>query len=72
MKRSSPEFFANRDVLSEEIQNALKHQFYVTLPVTPSRCNVILQKLSVFDHRKFVFDAAIKTFIMTAGELKVT
>lgn len=67
LKKNSPEFFSNRDVLSKEIQSALKHQFYLALPVTPDGCNVIFHGLKTPDPKKYVFDDAIKTFIMTAG-----
>lgn len=69
LKRSTPEFFTKRDVLSEEIQSALKHQLYLTLPVTPDGCNVIFHGLVSSDPKKYVFDEAVKTFIMTAGKL---
>lgn len=68
LKRGSPEFFKNRDVLSNEIQSALKNQLYLTLPVTPDGCNVIMHGLISHDPKKYVFDEAIKTFIMTTGE----
>lgn len=69
MKRNAPEFFANRDVLSEGIQNALHDQFYFSLPVTPDGCNVVCHKLRSYDPKKYVFDEAIKTFIITTGKM---
>lgn len=71
MKKNSPEFFRNRDVFSDEVQFALNHQVYLTLPVTPDNCTPVLHKLSDYRPKAYVFDEAIKTFIMTAGELIV-
>lgn len=68
-KRNAPEFFGDRDVLSEGIQNALQNQYYYTLPVTPDGCNVVCHSLKNYEPKKYVFDEAIKTFIMTAGKL---
>lgn len=70
MKRNAPEFFTNRDVYSDEVQTALKDQIYLALPITPDNCNVFLHKLSDFEPRKWIFDATIKTFIMTAGKTR--
>lgn len=66
IKRSSPEFFKNRDVFSDEIQSALTNQIYLSLPVTPNNCNVVFHKLANFNPKVYDFDASIKTFIMTA------
>lgn len=71
MKKNSPEFFRNRDVFSDEVQFALDHQVYLTLPVTPDNCTPVLHKLSDYRPKAYIFDEAIKTFIMTAGELIV-
>lgn len=68
MKRNAPEFFANRDVLSDEIQNALRDQFFYTLPVY-NGCNVVCHSLRSYEPKKYVFDEAIKTFIITTGKL---
>lgn len=71
MKKNAPEFFANRDVFSKEMQFALDHQVYLTLPVTPDNCTPILHKLSDYNPKTYVFDETIKTFIMTAGKFFV-
>lgn len=72
MKQNAPEFFKNRDIKSPEIQTALRDQFYLTLPVTPDNCNVVFHRLKSYDPKKYVFDASIKTFIITAGKLWTT
>lgn len=64
LKQSCPEFFANRDVDSEAIQNCLKNLVYVGLPVTPSNQNLILHKLISHNPKDYVFDDSVKTFIM--------
>lgn len=68
IKKSSPEFFANRDVTNEEIQNCLNSQDYVALPVTPDNCHLIFHRLSNQDPNSYNFDAAAKTLIMLSGE----
>lgn len=67
IKKSAPEFFANRDVDSDDIQNCLKNQYYVALPVTPDNNILIYHSLRNHDHRTYNFDAAAKTYIMTSG-----
>lgn len=67
LKRNSPEFFANRDVFSEGVQNSLKNQRNFILPVY-NGCHVVLHSLKNPDPKAYVFDDAIKTFIMMAGE----
>lgn len=69
LKKISPEFFANRDVESDEIQQALDNQFYATLPSTPSNCNLVFHKLSNFEPKNYIFDATEKTFFMTIGKV---
>jgi hypothetical protein len=71
VKQNAPEFFTKRDVYSEEIQEALKNQIYVTLPVTPNNYNVMLHRLRNFDPKTYKFDLTVKTFGMTAGELQI-
>jgi RNAse (barnase) inhibitor barstar len=66
LKQSCPEFFANRDVNSEAIQNCLKNLVYVALPVTPTNQNLILHKLISHDAKDYVFDDSVKTFVMKA------
>ena len=67
MKKTTPEFFANRDVKSEEIQSSLDHQDYVALPITPDNCNLIFHRLSSSEPKHYVFDSAVKTFVITSG-----
>lgn len=65
LKRTTPEFFKNRDVKSEEIQSSLDHQDYVALPVTPDNYNLIFHRLSSPEAKHYVFDEAVKTFVIT-------
>lgn len=67
MKRNSPEFFANRDVASDGVQDSLKNQINLILPVHDA-CNILLHKIKSSEPKAYVFDEAIKTFIMMAGE----
>jgi hypothetical protein len=64
IKKSTPKFFANRDVESQEIQSCLDNQHYVRLPLTPNNEHLIFHRLSNFDHNSYNFDSAAKTFIM--------
>lgn len=66
MKREMPEFFSNRDLASDEIQHTLDSLNFVGLPITPSNCNLVLIKLRSHDPKDYVFDAAVKTYIMKA------
>lgn len=70
MKKDSPEFFSNRDVLSMEVQSSLTNQHFVILPTTPDNHNLILFRLSSYEPRDYDFDHTAKTFIMTFGEFK--
>lgn len=71
MKRNSPEFFSNRDVLSEGIQDSLKNQINLWLPVYDG-CNILLHKIKNLEPKNYVFDEAIKTFIMMGGEFLIS
>lgn len=71
IKKNAPEFFANRDVDSEEIQSCLKNQDYVVLPVTTDNCHLIFHRLSSHDPKDYNFDAAAKTFIMLSGKIVI-
>jgi hypothetical protein len=71
LKKETPEFFAKRDVMSDEIQQALNNQIYAVLPPTPSSCNLILHKLSTYQPKSYIFDAAEKTFLMTIGKMNL-
>ena len=67
LKRKMPEFFANRDMNSDEIQQCLNNQYYVTLPPTTKNYALIFHKLSNFVSKNYNFDEAVKTFTMTIG-----
>jgi hypothetical protein len=66
LKKDTPQFFKNRDVKSEAIQSSLDHQDYVALPVTPENYNLIFHRLSSSEPKHYVFDEAVKTFIITS------
>lgn len=68
IKKSTPEFFSNRNVESEDIQKCLKYQNYVALPITPDNNMLIFHSLRNFEASNYDFDAAAKTYIMTSGE----
>lgn len=68
MKRNAPEFFTNRDVLSDELKHALDNQIFLTLPTTPDNRSTFLHKLRNCDPKTYNFDGSIKTFCMMAGE----
>lgn len=65
-KHSSPEFFKNRNLDSEEIQKSLDTVITVDLPVTPDNCFTICNKLRSFDPEDYDFDACCKVMIMKA------
>lgn len=67
-KRDSPEFFANRDVNSKEVQSALDNQNFAILPPTPKNCNLVFHNLANSDPKNYVFDEAEKVFLMTVGK----
>ena len=69
-KRETPEFFANRDVNSDEIQFAFENQHFVVLPPTPKNCNLVFHKLANSEPKNYNFDAAEKVFLMTVGKFK--
>lgn len=69
-KRETPEFFANRDVNSDEIQLAFENQYFVVLPPTPKSCNLVFHKLANLEPKSYVFDTAEKVFLMTVGKTK--
>ena len=68
IKKSTPEFFSNRNLDSEDIQKCLKYQNYVALPITPDNKMLIFHSLRNFVASNYDFDAAAKTFIMTSGD----
>lgn len=67
-KHSSPEFFSNRDLDSPEIQACLDNLIFVALPITPDNCNLILHKLKSHKPHDYVFEEAVKTYVMKAEE----
>lgn len=68
LAQAAPEFFGNRDVDSKEVQACFENQIYVSLPPTPDNCNLLLHKLSNYDPSKYIYDDAMKTFLMTIGK----
>lgn len=66
MKKTTPEFFANRDLDNKEIQSSFDHQDYVSLPVTNDNQNLIFHRLSSYEPKHYVFDDAVKTFIISS------
>lgn len=66
LKQTTPEFFENRDLESEAVQSSLDHQDYIGLPVTPDNCNLIFHRLSSSEPHHYVFDDAVKTFVITS------
>lgn len=66
-KKEMPEFFSNRNVESDEIQQVLKHQIFASLPSTPKNYNLLIHKLSNFDPKNYFFDASMKTYSMVIG-----
>lgn len=64
IKHQTPEFFAKRDVKSKEVQHTLDKCVYVSLPVTPDNCNLILHKIKSPNPKEYIFDEAVKVFIM--------
>lgn len=64
VKHECPEFFKNRDLDSEEVQQALDTLIVVALPVSPDNCLMIAQKLRLFNPKDYNFDGACKMYIM--------
>lgn len=69
-RKSAPEFLADRDVESKEIQGCLDNQDYIALPITPDNCHLVFHRLSNHDPKTYNFDSATKTFIMLSGDLR--
>lgn len=65
LKAETPEFFFNRDTASKEIQSSLDHQDFIALPATKENYLLIFHRLSSFEPQHYVFDEAVKTFIIT-------
>lgn len=65
MKKKTPEFFTDRDVMGRAIQESMNHQDSCNLPVTPENYNLIFYRLSSFEPKHYVFDEACKAFITT-------
>lgn len=68
IKKMTPEFFAERDIASDEIQSCLDNQDYVALPVTPKNCHLIFHRLSNYNTKEYNFNSAAKTFIILSGD----
>lgn len=68
LKKDTPEFFHNRDVLCKEVQNSLDNQIHVSLPPTPDNCNLIFHKMINCDPKSYIFDDMEKAFTMTVGK----
>lgn len=67
LAREAPEFFGNRVVDSTEVQACFENQIYASLPPTPDNCNLLFHKLSNYDPNKYIYDEALKIFLMTVG-----
>lgn len=66
-KKISPEFFKNRDVKCQKVQETLNTLNYVLLPTTSDGSFLLLHRLSQFEPKKYNFDDAVKVFIMVSG-----
>lgn len=64
LKHSSPEFFKDRNLDSEEIQKSFENLIFVALPITPDNNLAFCHKLRSVDPKVYDFDGACKTFIM--------
>lgn len=67
IKKTTPEFFSDRDLESQKIQSSLDNQRFVPLPVSPDNNNLIFHRLTSNKPKDYVFDDSIKTFIITSG-----
>ena len=61
--------FKNRDPSSEAIQQCLKNQCYLCLPVTPDGYSVVYVSLTNPLTTNYNFDDVVKTFAMNLGLL---
>lgn len=66
MRKNGPELFGNRNLELPEIKQCLENQFYINLPLTPNNECLILHGLSNSNAKNYVFDEAVKTFVMLA------
>ena len=71
IRNNGPELFGNRNFELSEIKQCLANQIYINLPLTPNNECVIYHGLSNSVAKNYVFDEALKTFIMLSGELNV-
>lgn len=67
IRKSGPELFNNRDLELPVIKQCIANQNYVCLPLTPKNECVIFHSLSNSVAKNYVFDEAVKTFVMLAG-----
>lgn len=66
-KVDSPEFFKNRDVHSEGVQQALETLNCALLPPISDTCFLSHLRLALFDPKLYNFADSTKVFIMVAG-----
>jgi hypothetical protein len=69
LKRNSPEFFRNRNVHGEGIQNSMKNQYYLMLPRLSEKMSLAYHGLKSSNPSDYYLDEAIKMMIMTSGRL---
>ena len=67
-KASVPELFQNRDIWSQEIQSALKNQYFIFLPVTSDNKMLIFHSVKNRDPRTYDYDLASKVYFMLFGK----
>lgn len=63
-----PEFFKDRDVFSQKIQNCLENQYFIILPITKDNQMLFFHSLKNQDPSTYEFDTAVKVFCMLFGE----
>ncbi|XP_070500143.1 alpha-tocopherol transfer protein-like [Chironomus tepperi] len=63
-KASVPELFQNRDIWSEEIQSALKNQYYIFLPITSDNKMLIFHSVKNSNPSTYDYDIATKVYMM--------
>lgn len=68
--KESPEFFHNRVYDDKGVQQALKNQYFFSLPPTPKNYNLVFYRLQSTEPKNYVFDDSEKVLLMTVGEFK--
>lgn len=66
-KKEAPEFFANRNIESKEIQSTLDNQHFYAFSPTPDDYCILFTKLRKFQAKNFNYDDSLKVFLMTLG-----